>query len=227
MNSAFDSMNVILLIIAAIVAWRLWSVLGTRTGLEKPPIVLTPAPQAKTETTAPGPENLETPVEPEKPLWVGYAPEGSDLALGLEAIGEKSKDFTVKSFLAGANAAYEMILEAFAKGDKQALKSLLSKELFDNFSGEIDKRNAQGHSMKFQFVGVKSAEMKQAKLNGTKAQIEMAFASDMISATMDKSAAVIDGDDRAIRTVTDRWTFERDMTARDPNWKLITTEDND
>jgi predicted lipid-binding transport protein (Tim44 family) len=81
--------------------------------------------------------------------------------------------------------------------------------------------------MKFQFVGVKSAELKQAKLNGTKAQVEVAFASDMISATMDKSAAVVDGDDRAIRTVTDLWTFERDTTARDPNWTLVTTQDNE
>jgi predicted lipid-binding transport protein (Tim44 family) len=227
MNSPFDSMNVILLIIAAIVAWRLWSVLGTRTGLEKPPIILTPTAQPKADNSNPAPENLGVPPEPEKPVWSGFAPEGSDLANGLEAIAQKSKDFTVKSFLNGAGAAYEMILEAFAKGDKQALKSLLSKELYDNFSGEIDKRNAQGHSMKFQFVGVKSAELKQAKLNGTKAQIEVAFASDMISATMDKSAAVVDGDDRAIRTVTDLWTFERDITARDPNWTLVTTQDNE
>jgi predicted lipid-binding transport protein (Tim44 family) len=228
MNSAFDPMNMILLVIAAVVAWRLWSVLGTRTGLEKPPIVLTP------KTQQPKAENANTPLDGEvlapenqKPVWTGYAEEGSALAKGLEAISVKSQGFTAQSFVRGASSAYEMVLEAFARGDKQALKPLLSKELFDNFSSEIDKRNAQGHSMKFQFVGVKSADMKRAMLNGNKAQVEVAFASEMISATMDKSAAVVDGDDLAIRTVTDLWTFERDVTARDPNWKLIATDDND
>ena len=228
MNSAFDSLNLILLVIAAVVAWRLWSVLGTRTGTEKPPIVLTPTtPPPRADNSNAPVEGEILPPEPQKPVWTGYAPEGSALALGLEAIAAKSQGFSVKSFLAGASAAYEMVLEAFAKGDKQALKTLLSKELLDSFNAEIDKRNAQGHSMKFQFVGVKSAELKRAAMNGNKAQIEVAFASDMISATMDKSAAVVEGDDQAIRTVSDLWTFERDVTSRDPNWKLIATDDNE
>jgi predicted lipid-binding transport protein (Tim44 family) len=228
MNSAFDPLNLILLVIAAVVAWRLWSVLGTRTGLEKPPIVLTPTtrPPKADNTNAPVEAEI-LPPEPKMPVWTGYASEGSALALGLEAIATKSQGFTVKSFLAGASAAYEMVLEAFAKGDKQTLKSLLSKELLDSFNAEIDKRNAQGHSMKFQFVGVKSAELKRAALNGNKAQIEIAFVCEMISATMDKSAAVVEGDDHAIRTVSDLWTFERDVTSRDPNWKLVATDDNE
>jgi predicted lipid-binding transport protein (Tim44 family) len=232
MNSAFDPINMVLLIIAAIVAWRLWSVLGTRTGLEKPPIILTPTavPPKADNTNAPNNVPLDgeiLPPEQQKPVWSGYAADGSPLALGLEAIAAKSQGFTTASFLRGASAAYEMVLEAFAKGDRQALKPLLSKELLDSFSAEIDKRNTLGHRMKFQFVGVKTAELKRAALNGTKAQIEMGFVSEMISATMDKSAAVVDGDDLAIRTVTDLWTFERDVMARDPNWKLIATDDNE
>jgi predicted lipid-binding transport protein (Tim44 family) len=228
MNSAFDPLNMILLVVAAIVVWKFWSVLGTRTGLEKPPIVLTPAP------SHPKPDNSNAPIEGEvlppeeqKPVWQGYAAEGSALAAGLDAISAKSRGFTVGPFLQGASAAYEMVLEAFAKGDKQSLKPLLSKELFDSFSAEIDKRNSLGQSMKFQFVGVKSAEMKRAAVNGNKAQIEMSFVCEMISATMDKSAAVVDGDDLAIRTISDLWTFERDVTSRDPNWKLVATDDND
>jgi predicted lipid-binding transport protein (Tim44 family) len=228
MNSAFDPLNMILLVIAAVVAWRLWSVLGTRTGLEKPPIVLTPnTPPPKADNTNAPVDGEVLPPEPQKPVWSGIAEEGTALALGLEAIAEKSSGFTVKSFIGGATAAYEMVLEAFAKGDKQALKPLLSKELLDNFSAAIDKRNGLGHSMKFQFVGVKNADVKRAALNGNKAQIEVGFSSEMISATMDKSAAVIDGDDLAIRTVSDFWTFERDVTSRDPNWKLVATDDNE
>jgi predicted lipid-binding transport protein (Tim44 family) len=221
----FEFLNILLLAVAAFVAWRLWSVLGTRTGFEKPPIVLRPAPDS------PKPEANDKVLdgevlEPEKkaPVWQGHAEEGSDLAKSLEAIAQRSPGFTVSSFIRGANGAYEMVLEAFAKGDKQALKPLLSREVFDNFASAIDERNAQGRSMKFQFVAVKSAEVKRAQLAGNKAQMEVAFVSDMISATLDKDGKAVEGDDRAIRTVSDVWTFERDVSARDPNWKLIATD---
>jgi predicted lipid-binding transport protein (Tim44 family) len=148
------------------------------------------------------------------------------VAKGLDAIAMRSADFTASSFVGGAGIAYEMVLEAFAKGDKQALKPLLSKELFDSFASAIDTRAAAGQSMTFQFVGVKSTDIKQAALNGNKAQVEVAFAAEMISATLDKAGAVVDGDAKAIRTVTDLWTFERDVTSRDPNWKLVATDDD-
>jgi predicted lipid-binding transport protein (Tim44 family) len=222
-----DAINIILLAVAAIVVWRLWSVLGTRSGFEKPPIVLQPTPEK------PRAEQRDQPIEGEvlapeskPPVWQGHATEGSALALGLEAIATRMPDFTVSSFTRGATVAYEMVLEAFAAADKKALKPLLSNEIFASFASAIDERLAQGRSMKFQFVSVKSATVKQAALNGSKAQIELAFVADMISATLEKDGAVVEGDDKAIRTVTDSWTFERDVTSRDPNWKLIATEDN-
>jgi predicted lipid-binding transport protein (Tim44 family) len=227
MSSAMDPLNLILLAVAAIVVWRLWAVLGTRTGLEKPPIVLAPVP----EKTGPKPvEDVREGevLEPENrdPVWKGFATEGSDAAKGLEAIAQRSAGFTAGSFVRGATAAYEMVLEAYAKGDKQALKPLLSKELLDSFVSAIDARAAKGEAMSFQFVGVKTAEIARAMLNGNKAQVEVAFASEMISATKDKTGAVLEGDEKSIRTIEDRWTFERDVTSRDPNWKLIATEDN-
>lgn len=223
-----DPLNLVLLAIAAVVAWRLWSVLGTRTGLEKPPVILTPVPSQQPRM---GPQDkpLEGDVlEPEnaKPVWQGVAPEGSELAKGLESISAKARDFNVNSFIRGAGVAYEMVLEAFAKADKAALKPLLSKELYESFAREIDARAAKGHSQKFQFVGVKSATLKQASLQGNRAQLDVDFAADMISATVDASGNVVDGDTQAIRTVTDLWTFERDVTARDPNWKLIATDED-
>jgi predicted lipid-binding transport protein (Tim44 family) len=227
MSPGLDPLNIILLAVAAIVAWRLWSVLGTRTGFEKPPIVLQPAPEKpKSETTPSEHVGQTLDLEVQKPVWQDYAKEGSEQALGLEAIAAKSGGFTAATFIQGANAAYEMVLEAFAAPDKAALKNLLSKELLDSFNSAIDARNAQGHKMKFQFVGVKKAEIKRAALIGNKAQVEVDFTSEMISATQDKSGNVVDGDEKSIRTVTDLWTFERDVTSRDPNWKLIATDDN-
>ena len=223
-----DPLNLILLAIAVIVAWRLWSVLGSRTGLEKPPIVLTPQSNEVNRPTpveVPSEGDVMAP-EPSRPVWEGVATEGSTLAIGLESIASRTKGFDVPSFVRGAGVAYEMVLEAFAKADKPTLKPLLSKELYESFAREIDARAAKGQNQQFQFVGVKSAEIKQATLQGNRAQLDVAFAADMISATLDKAGTVVDGDTQAIRTVTDLWTFERDVTARDPNWKLIATDDN-
>lgn len=227
MLSVMDPLNLVLLLIAAIVAWRLWGVLGTRTGLEKPPVVPRPVQDRPNSAARETPLEGEI-LEPEgkAPVWQGHAETGSELAKGLEAIAGRAAGFTVSSFIRGANAAYEMVLEAYAKADKQTLKPLLSKEVFDNFSSAIDSRKAENQSMSFQFVGVKSAKIQRAVLTGSKAQIEIDFAAERISATMDKAGTVIDGDAKSIRTVTDHWTFERDITSKDPNWKLVATDDN-
>jgi predicted lipid-binding transport protein (Tim44 family) len=223
-----DALNILLLAGAAFVAWRLWSVLGTRNGFEKPPLVFQPKTEKQNTQNQPPAEEAEVlPPEGKPPVWQGHAPEGSPLALGLEQLAARMPDFTVSSFSRGASAAYEMVLEAYAAGDKKALKTLLATEIWTSFSSAIDDRVAKGQTMKFQFVGVKSSELKRAALNGNKAHIEMTFVSDMISATLDKNESVVDGDDKAIRTITDSWTFERDVTSRDPNWKLIATDDND
>jgi predicted lipid-binding transport protein (Tim44 family) len=229
MVAGMDPINLVLLAIAAVVVWRLWSVLGTRTGFEKPPIVLQPAPEKANENQRPqAPLDGEI-LAPENkpPVWQGHAAEGSAVAQGLESIEARSPGFSVSSFLRGASAAYEMVLEAFASGNKKALKPLLASDIFASFSGAIDERVAQGRSMKFQFVAVKSTELKRAHLSGNLAQIEMAIVAEMISATLDKDGTVLEGDDKAIRTITDTWTFERDVTSRDPNWKLVATEDNE
>jgi predicted lipid-binding transport protein (Tim44 family) len=227
MSSGMDPFNLILLAVAAIVVWRLWSVLGTRTGLEKPPVVLQPAPEKTKPPLADEVKEGEV-LEPEnrEPVWKGYATDGSDAAKALDAIAQRTPGFTATSFIRGANVAYEMVLEAYAKGDKAALKPLLSKELLESFASAIDGRMAKKHTTHFQFVGIKSATIKRATLNGNKAQIEIDYSSEMISATHDASGKAIEGDDTSIRTVTDLWTFERDVASRDPNWKLVATEDN-
>jgi predicted lipid-binding transport protein (Tim44 family) len=225
MFSGMDPINLVLLAVAGFVLWRLWSVLGTRTGFEKPPIVLQPAPDKRASTETPKEGEVLEP-ETRDPVWKGHAAEGSEAALGLEAIAGRTPGFTATSFVRGANMAYEMVLEAYAKGDKPALKPLLAKEIYESFAAAIDARTAQGHATTFQFVGVKSSDIKRASLSNNKAQVEVAIVSEMISATTDKQGAVVEGEIGAIRTVTDRWTFERDVTSRDPNWKLLATEDD-
>jgi len=226
---SFDPLNILLLAVALVVFWRLRSVLGTRTGTEKPPIDLFGGGQDAGNPKTSLPQNAQAPAndqsrDPPPPVWAGYAEAGSPLAATLEQIAENDPTFAPKSFVEGAKLAYEMVIDAFAKGDKAALKNLLSKEVFDGFSRVIDDRAAEGQRVESRFVGISKATIGQASLTGRKASITMEFISELISATYGKSGQVIDGDPKEIREVTDVWTFERDTSSRNPNWKLVATE---
>jgi predicted lipid-binding transport protein (Tim44 family) len=233
-----DPLNILLLAVALVVFWRLKSVLGTRTGTEKPPLDPFESKRSETQkgrdsadTVLRFPQNGPPPMppdserEPPVPVWAGYAEPGSDLATALGRIAEADPGFAPRSFVDGAKMAYEMIVDGFAKGDKAALKNLLSKEVFEGFARAIDDRQTQGHRVESRFVGIDKATIQSASLlGGKKATITMAFVSELITATYDKSGDVIDGDPKEIREVTDVWTFERDVSSRNPNWKLVATE---
>lgn len=233
----FDPLNILLLAVALVVFWRLKSVLGTRTGTEKPPVdpfetKRTDAPRGQEANgsvlrfpqSQPAPSTEAADREPAAPIWTGYAEAGSPLAASLEQIVESDPSFTPRSFVEGAKMAYEMIIDAFAKGDKAALKNLLSKEVFEGFARAIDDRDAQGQRVESRFVGIDEATIQAATLIGTKATITMQFVSELITATYDKAGEVIDGDAKEIREVTDVWSFERDVSSRNPNWKLVATQ---
>ena len=231
---SFDPLNILLLAVALVVFWRLRSVLGTRTGTEKPPFDLFgtkrggPQDNGGTVTRLPEPPptaaNDTGDREPQPPVWTGYAEEGTPVAEALARMADTDPGFTPRSFVDGAKLAYEMVIEAFAKGDKAALKNLLAKDVFEGFSRAIDARASQGQRVESRFVGIDKANIRQASLAGRKASITMEFVSELISATYDKAGQVIDGDPKEIRQVTDVWTFERDVGSRDPNWKLVATE---
>ncbi|NMD07423.1 MAG: Tim44 domain-containing protein [Phyllobacteriaceae bacterium] len=228
MTPLFDPLNLILLAIALAVFWRLKSVLGKRTGTERPPAdVLVFKPRAEKQVNEPpAPPMGARDDETAKPRWHGVAEEGSTVAKGLDAIVSAMPDFAAQPFLAGAKRAYEMILAAYAADDKAALKPLLAKDVADSFFAMIDRRKADGSSLVFQFVGVNSVRIEKASLEGRNASLTLLFNSEMIHAVRDKNGEVIEGQDRSVRTVEDVWTFERDTTSRDPNWKLVATDDD-
>jgi predicted lipid-binding transport protein (Tim44 family) len=227
MNYGFDPLNLILLAAAIIIFWRLRSVLGQRTGYERPaPDLVRPKPAEAADQSG---ESAQLGVKEDRhppPVWKGHAPEGSQTAKALEAIAAKSSNFTVTDFLRGASLAYEMVLEAFARGDKQALKPLLSRDVMQGFSEAIDERVRARRDMTLQFVGIKKAELALAELEGNRALLAVRFVAEVIGATKDQAGKVIDGDEREVRELRDQWVFERDITARDPNWKLVSTGDN-
>jgi len=237
MDQGFDPLTLLILAAAVFLAFRLRSVLGTRTGNEKrldplPPKDARPAEKSagddsvvvfpgRRPVTEKSPEASE---EQKSPVWQGYAEEGSQVAQGLQAISESDPAFAAKSFMDGARIAYEMIVTAFAEADKKALKPLLSRDVFDGFATAIDHRQRVGQTLDLRFVGLNSARIVNVELMGSRASVTVKFASDQISATRGADGTVLDGDPQKVIEVTDVWTFERDLQSRDPNWKLVATE---
>ena len=233
MRDVFDIYTIIFLALAVFIFLRLRSVLGQRTGRERPPYDPysardARAPASEKVVALPGraPATVSRPAEPAELVdrWKGIAESGSPVASGLDAIAAADRSFDAPAFLTGARGAYETIVGAFAAGDRRALKSLLSREVYDGFEAAIRDRETKGETMENRFVSLDTAEITGAELRGNTAQVTVRFVSQLISVTRDRGGAVIDGNPEKVSEVTDVWTFARDVTSRDPNWKLVATE---
>lgn len=150
-------------------------------------------------------------------------PEGGVNA-GLKAIATADRNFDLDSFMGGASAAYEMIVSAFAAGDRQTLKPLLSREVFDGFSSVITEREGRDEKIDFTFVGIDKSDVVDAGLEEGIAQVTVRFSSQLISVTRDREGSVVEGDPQKVAEVTDVWTFAREVRSSDPNWKLVATD---
>ena len=149
---------------------------------------------------------------------------GTPLAAGLDAIVAADAGFDAKQFVAGARGAYEMIVTAYAEGDRRSLKNLLSRDVYDGFDGAIAEREKRGETVESRFVSLDGADITAAELRARTAQVTVRFHSKLITATRDKNGNVIDGSAERVTDITDVWTFARDVSSRDPNWKLVATE---
>jgi predicted lipid-binding transport protein (Tim44 family) len=163
-------------------------------------------------------------VPPPADRWKGVAETGSTVAAGLDAVAAADSNFDVKHFITGARTAYEMIVTAFAEGDRRQLRSLLSREVYDGFDAAISERERRGETAETRFVSIDGATITGAELHGRTVQITIRFVSKLVSATRDRSGNVIDGNAEKVTDVTDVWTFARDISSRDPNWKVVATE---
>jgi len=153
---------------------------------------------------------------------VAQAPES--VRKGVDAIRSADPEFDPLAFLAGAKVAFEMILQAFAAGDANALKPLLAPDVLQNFSAAITARQRDKLSVKFTLVGIVGLEILDAELKGPDARIKLRFNSEQVNVTQDSEGRIVEGHPNEVATITDIWTFSRPVTARDPNWMLIATE---
>jgi predicted lipid-binding transport protein (Tim44 family) len=232
MNAVFDIYTIIFLALAIFIFVKLRNVLGTRTGHERPPFDPYSGEAAKPATLPDKPaipkRAEETAVAreadrdaPSAERWAGIAAPGSAVAAGLDAIASADRNFDAREFLEGAKAAYEMIVMAFAEGDRKALRNMLGKELFEEFAAAINDREAKGYKMESRFVSLDKAEIKNAELVGNEARVTIDFVSQLVSATRDKDGNIVDGSPEALTDVEDLWMFARDVKSSDPNWKLV------
>ena len=139
----------------------------------------------------------------------------------LDDFDDKAK----KNFLKGADAAYEKIITAFSKGDKNNLKSLLGKKIYENFSDAIDARNKNKIKSETTFIGVKSSKISEFVKEDNIFKITVKFVSEMIICLKDKDNKIIEGNPDVIKMVYDNWKFSKNMWSQNPNWYLIETTD--
>lgn len=231
MRDVFDIYTIIFLALAVFIFLRLRSVLGQRTGRERPPYdpysarpiseKVVSLPNRNAEAAALKPDE---PAVPAAERWKGVAEPGSPVAAGLDAIVALDGSFDPKHFLTGARAAYEMIVNAYAEGDRRTLKNMLSRDVYEGFETVIAEREKRGETVETRFVSIEIAEIAGAEVRGRSTQVTVRFVSQLVSVTRDKEGNVVEGNAEKVSEVTDVWTFAREAASRDPNWKLVATE---
>jgi predicted lipid-binding transport protein (Tim44 family) len=238
MDEFFDLPTLIVIGLAIFILFRLRSVLGTRTGNERSPLERRNEAAAKA-TAKPGEETVvQMRPRPVEPVSDGDAERrarkltteidllahgDAAVAAGLMAIADADPAFSPKTFLEGAKAAYEMIVTAFAQGDRATLKNLLEKDVYDGFERAIKDREATGNKVDFTFVGLPKVEISEAELDKRNANVTIRFDAEVVQATRDKDGNLIEGNADQVQTISDEWTFARSPKSRDPNWKLVAT----
>ncbi|MCB1478999.1 MAG: Tim44 domain-containing protein [Rhodobiaceae bacterium] len=228
MNGFFDIYTIIFLVVAVAIFLRLRSVLGRRTGHERPTGEQMAHARKQAEegnvihlpgnADAKSAANEDVPDEPEPK---------TPLERTLAEVRKIDPSFTAQSFEQGARAAYEMIVTAYATGDRRTLRPLLSREVYEGFVSAIAERESRGEKVESSFVGIDKADITDANLSGKTATLSVTFVSQMVTATLDAEGKVLAGDPNEVSTVTDIWSFSRDVSSRDPNWKLVSTESPD
>jgi predicted lipid-binding transport protein (Tim44 family) len=209
--------------IAAFLVLRLRSILGRRTGFERPPEQPIPGqpnaqPTAVPRSVADRPviDAVAEPVAAARPLPDPASPPGQAL-LRMQRVDNA---FHPARFLDGAEAAFRIIVAAFAAGDRARLHPLLSDDTFRAFDAAITAREAAGETQRTEIRAVHAGTIEAADLRGSIANITVRFVSDQVNVTLGRDGAPVAGAD-AVTEITDLWTFERDLTSADPTWRLV------
>ena len=214
---------VILALVALFIGLRLYSVLGERTGHEQP--ILKPAdPEADARLEPRTAARATGPAMPSEPDELAYLPTAGP---GIRALLAADPSFDVARFLEGSKAAYRLILEAFWKGDLDAMKPFVDGHVFETFAAAVEQRTKDGLVLDNRLVAIDQAVIAGAEVDRSVALVTVRFEADIAAVTRNAAGEVVAGSlSDAIQT-RDRWTFRRDVSSRDPNWLLVETDEEE
>lgn len=222
MSGGFPVDLILFAMVAAFLVLRLRGILGRRTGFERPPAPVEPAGAGETartiDTTAEEASETRALAGPARVLPAPASPAGQALA----RIRAVDPSFDPAAFLDGAEGAFRMIVTAFAAGDRDTLKGLLSPDVFRDFEAAIAAREQAGETQRTEIVAMREATIVEADLRGTYATIGVRFVTDQINVTTGRGGVLVAGSEAVTETI-DIWSFARDLNAADPTWLLVAT----
>jgi predicted lipid-binding transport protein (Tim44 family) len=213
MSDGFAFFDVIIFAMLAIyLVFQLRRVLGRKTGMEKPPT---------NEFT----EDKEPTSQPENIISLNDKNQDQTVSeSGIIRLRQLDTSFDEKEFISGSKAAFSWIVSAFADGSAVKLEPLLGPKLFKSFEQAIQERAAAGEKLETKIVSIKSAQIDEVSVANNTATVTVEFISDQIKVVRDSEENIVDGDPDTIESLTDLWTFNRDVTSPNPNWILTRTE---
>ncbi len=191
---------IILAALAAVVLFQLYAVLGRRVGRgpeDMTRVTASPAPNETPHGTAPA------------------AAEGLPMS-GLAAVRVRDPSFDVGQFLQGARGAYQLIVKAFAAGDRATLNPLLAPPVMAGFETAMKARESEGRTEEVDFPQAPRADLEGIDLVGDVAKASVRFLAELRSRSKGGDGESVDD-----RRTAEVWTFERNLKSRNPNWTLI------
>lgn len=212
---------VILAMIAAFLGLRLYSVLGRRAEHEEQPR-LEPKAEAPARPLTPEKPGVPSANPAPRPMVPGVTPA---IERGLREIAAADRRFDMLAFLDGAKAAYRMVLEAFWKGEREALAQLCDADVLAAFNAAIDARDAAGERLDNRLVRIDDAVVVAASLQGHMARIAVRFTADIAAVTRNAEGQVVAGSLNDAIEARDLWTFSRDVRGESPDWLVDETDE--
>ncbi|MBT8473314.1 MAG: Tim44 domain-containing protein [Marinicaulis sp.] len=208
-----DPVLLILAVITAFILFRLFSVMGTRTGHEHSHDIEAPERQS----------SRDQPYQNNDASEADAPPAPTPVSTNARKLRDADPEFDEGMYLEGARGAYEMIVEAFTSGDLRSIRQYISDDVYEAFKQAVIARDDAGHTSELKFVGIEHAAIVNSEVDDTTMSATTEFSSNQVRVTRNADGEVVEGDPNRIDLVKDRWVFSRKRGSRDPNWILTAT----